>query len=153
MTDIVNSSTRSSMMSGIKAKNTKPEMTVRSALFACGYRFRLHRKDLPGNPDVVLTRHKTIVLIHGCFWHLHRNCKFAKIPSTRTEFWKTKLANNARRDEIAIQKLIEQGWRVLTVWECYLKATSKETLKAKLKEWISGTETSGEFSALPPEVT
>jgi len=147
MADVVSHETRSRMMSGIRGKHTSPEMLVRKALFAKGYRFRLHRKDLPGKPDIVLPIFKAVVLVHGCFWHMHRNCRFAKMPATRPEFWSAKLEGNARRDELATSRLVELGWRVLTVWECYLRATPREILQADLACWISGTETQGELSA------
>lgn len=147
MADVVSSETRSRMMSGIRGKHTIPEMLVRKALFASGYRFRLHRKDLPGKPDIVLPKFKAVVLVHGCFWHMHRNCRFATMPATRPEFWTAKLEGNARRDELARSRLVELGWRVLTVWECYLRATPREILQADLARWISGAEPLGEFSA------
>ena len=105
------------MMSGIRGKDTKPEMIVRKALFAAGYRFRLHRRDLPGAPDVVMPGRKIAIFVHGCFWHKHAKCKYAKLPSTRPEFWQVKLAGNVERDQKAIDSLMFSGWRVLTVWE------------------------------------
>ena len=147
MADVVSRETRSRMMAGIRGKNTSPEMLVRKALFAGGYRFRLHRKDLPGKPDIVLPKFKVVVLVHGCFWHMHRNCRFANMPATRPEFWAAKLQGNARRDELARSRLVELGWRVLTVWECYLRATSSATLQTDLALWIAGAELMGEFSA------
>ena len=105
-------------MSGIRGKNTKPELLARRALFAAGYRFRLHRRDLPGAPDIVLPGRKVAVFAHGCFWHMHVGCKNAKLPSTRTEFWRGKLEGNVARDRRAIEALLADGWRVLTVWEC-----------------------------------
>jgi DNA mismatch endonuclease, patch repair protein len=147
MVDIVSREVRSRMMSGIQAKNTKPEMLARRALFAAGYRFRLHRKDLPGKPDIVLPRHKAVIMIHGCFWHMHQACSLAKTPSTRRDFWTAKLNANALRDEKSRLKLLELGWRVLTVWECYLRAVEPKVLQADLTHWISGTKQIGELSA------
>ena len=149
MADIVSSAVRSRMMSGIQAKDTKPEILVRKALHAKGYRFRLHRKDLPGNPDITLAKFRTVILVHGCFWHMHKGCKLARIPSSRTEFWTAKLRANAMRDETAESRLLALGWRVLTIWECYLKSTSPEVLQADLARWISGNEVSGDFNDLP----
>ena len=149
MADIVSSEVRSRMMSGIQAKDTKPEIVVRKALHAKGYRFRLHRKDLPGNPDITLAKFRTVILVHGCFWHMHKGCKLARIPSSRTEFWTAKLRANAMRDETAESRLLALGWRVLTIWECYLKSTSPEVLQADLARWISGSEVSGDFNVLP----
>jgi len=150
MTDIVSSAVRSRMMSGIQARDTKPEILVRKALHAQGYRFRLHRKDLPGNPDIVLPRFRVAILVHGCFWHMHKGCKLARIPSTRTEFWSAKLLTNAMRDQTALSRLLAIGWRVLTIWECYLKSTSPEVLQADLACWISGSKVSGDFNFRTP---
>lgn len=149
MADIVSSAVRSRMMSGIQARDTKPEILVRKALHAQGYRFRLHRNDLPGKPDIVLPRFRAVILVHGCFWHMHKGCKLARIPSTRTEFWSAKLHANAIRDETAHCRLLALGWRVLTIWECYLKSTSPEVLQADLARWISGSEVSGDFNVWP----
>lgn len=149
MADIVSSEVRSRMMSGIQAKDTKPEILVRKALHAKGYRFRLHRKDLPGNPDITLAKFRTVILVHGCFWHMHKGCKLARIPSSRTEFWTAKLRANAMRDETAESRLLALGWRVLTIWECYLKSASPEVLQTDLARWISGSEVSGDFNVLP----
>lgn len=132
------------MMSGIKGENTKPELLVRKALFAAGFRFRLHRKDLPGSPDIVLAKRRIAIFVHGCFWHLHRDCSFSKIPATRTDFWKKKLEGNVYRDEQAISALQEMGWRVLIVWECYVRPSpSSQSLTASLSEWINGSESIG----------
>lgn len=118
MTDVVSPAKRSQMMSGIKGKNSLPEMLVRKALFAMGYRFRLHRRDLPGTPDIAMPGRRIAIFVHGCFWHAHQGCKYAKTPSTRTEFWTAKLQGNIERDRRATDKLAEMGWRVLNVWEC-----------------------------------
>lgn len=112
------------MMSGIRAKNTRPELAVRRALHALGFRFRLHSPDLPGKPDIVLPKWKTVIFVHGCFWHGH-DCSLFKLPSTRTEFWSEKIVKNRERDRAVIQKLGSLGWRVLTVWECSLKGKGK----------------------------
>lgn len=119
--DIVDQATRSKMMGKIKAKNTRPEIIVRKYLHANGYRFRLHRKDLPGNPDIVLSNLKTCIFVHGCFWHRHPNCKYATIPKTRPEFWQEKFENNVKRDLKGISRLQIEGWTVLIIWECELK--------------------------------
>lgn len=132
------------MMSGIKGKNTKPEITIRKALFLSGYRFRLHRKDLPGNPDIVLPGRKVAIFVHGCFWHSYEGCSLAKIPATNTEFWKNKLSENVRRDHRAKEGLVKKGWRVLTAWECFVRsADSLETLAAKLEGWIESESVTG----------
>lgn len=148
MTDVVKPEKRSQMMSGIKGKNSLPEMLVRKVLFASGYRFRLHRRDLPGTPDIAMPGLKIAIFVHGCFWHAHQGCKFAKMPSTRTEFWTTKLRGNVERDQRAINKLAEMGWRVLNVWECSTR--DKEAvagLHIALQQWINSDAGLGEISA------
>ncbi|WP_212805475.1 very short patch repair endonuclease [Pseudomonas sp. Eqa60] len=130
--DIVDRATRSRMMAGIKGKNTKPELAVRRFLHAYGYRFRLHRKDLPGKPDIVLPRLKVCIFVHGCFWHRHTDCKYAVLPKTRADFWTKKLDSNVDRDLKVAQELGSAGWRVFTVWECELK-TPETVLPALLK--------------------
>jgi DNA mismatch endonuclease (patch repair protein) len=107
-------------MSAIRKKDTKAELVVRRLLHVMGYRFRLHRRDLPGCPDVVLPRHRAVVMVHGCFWHRHANCRHANLPRSRTEYWLPKLARNVERDKRSIAALEALGWRVLVVWECEL---------------------------------
>ena len=125
MTDIVDKATRSRMMSGIQAKNTRPELLLRRILHRAGFRFRLHQKQLPGTPDVVLPRYRTLIFVHGCYWHRHPRCRLAYIPKTRTEFWQQKFDDNVRRDERDTAALISDGWRVIIVWECGLRAVAK----------------------------
>ena len=112
---------RSGFMSKVHGKNTSPELRVRRALHALGYRFRLHRKDLPGKPDIVLTKYKLCIFVHGCFWHQHPGCKRATIPVNNREFWIKKFTDNARRDENAVTELTLLGWNVLRIWECQTK--------------------------------
>jgi len=119
--DVLSTKQRSRNMAAIKGRNTKPEILVRRMLHAQGFRFRLHRKDLPGRPDIVLPRYKTVVFVNGCFWHQHAGCKFATKPSSRTEFWEAKLGRNVARDCENAAKLAELGWRVVVVWECELR--------------------------------
>lgn len=121
VTDVVDVATRSRMMAGIKGKHTQPEMAIRRYLHGMGYRFRLHRKDLPGQPDIVLPAYKLAIFVHGCFWHRHPDCFYSTSPATRTDFWRDKLAKNVERDGRQIAQLERAGWRVLTVWECGLK--------------------------------
>jgi DNA mismatch endonuclease, patch repair protein len=121
MADIFSNEKRSEVMSQIRSRNTKPEITVRSLLHRMGYRFRLHRTDLPGKPDIVLPRYQTVIFVHGCFWHRHRDCRFASTPKTRTEFWVKKLESNVIRDQQVKFELERLGWRVITVWECELR--------------------------------
>ncbi len=139
MTDITDPATRSRMMSGIKGKNTNPELVVRSALHVRGFRFRLHQKSLPGKPDLVLSKWKAVVFVHGCFWHRHTSCLNAKIPATRRDFWTAKLDTNTERDLRHAQQLQSQGWRVATVWECSIRKAVKSsdmTLFEMLSHWL-----------------
>ena len=121
MVDVVDKLTRSRMMSGIQGKNTRPEFLVRKYLHGRGLRFRLHAKELPGKPDLVFPKYKTVVFVHGCFWHRHSGCKFATTPSTREHFWTNKLSENVARDSYQIAALGGLGWRVFVVWECELR--------------------------------
>lgn len=113
-------------MSKIKSKDTKPEMLVRRFLFSQGFRFRLHRKDLPGNPDIVLPKYKTVIFINGCFWHGHKDCKFATIPETNRDFWLNKISGNVIRDNEYVEKLSQLGWKVIVIWQCELKPKVKD---------------------------
>ncbi|WP_363318026.1 very short patch repair endonuclease [Parvibaculum sp.] len=126
------------MMSGIRSKDTKPELVVRRGLHALGYRYRLHVKDLPGKPDIVLPRRRAAIFVHGCFWHGH-NCHLFKWPKTRTDFWRQKIKTNRKNDERAIRALQEQAWRVLIVWECSLKGRtrhSSEKTISLISDWL-----------------
>lgn len=143
MADIVDSITRSRMMSGIRGQHTQPELMVRRFLHARGYRFRLHRKDLPGCPDLVLPKYRLVIFVHGCFWHRHEGCSYATSPSTRKEFWQAKLLGNSLRDRKQVEQLQGLGWRVLIVWECGLKHSADQlneleqliTSQNNLMEW------------------
>ena len=139
--DTVDRSTRSRMMAGIRGKNTKPELLVRRALFAAGFRYRLHRRSLPGSPDIVLPSRRAVIFVHGCFWHQHEQCKFAKIPASRSEFWIEKLAKNIERDRKDIGRLQKDGWRVLTVWECATRDSQiLNSLGSLLSSWLRSAE-------------
>lgn len=116
-------------MSSIRARNTKPEMLVRRHLHGLGFRYRLSPRDVPGRPDLVLPRHRVAILVHGCFWHGHRGCRFATVPSTKTEFWMTKFATNRSRDAAVEEKLLALGWRIAVVWECALRSSQSNTLQ------------------------
>jgi DNA mismatch endonuclease (patch repair protein) len=111
---------RSWNMSRIRSKDTKPEKMVRSMLHRMGYRFRLHDKKLPGTPDIVLPRYRTVIFVHGCFWHRHENCKYAYTPKSREDFWQRKFSENIERDKRNQTDLIGQGWNVVIIWECQL---------------------------------
>lgn len=117
MADIVDPATRSRMMRGIRGKDTKPELRLRRALHAAGFRYRLHVRSLPGTPDLVLRRHRAVIFIHGCFWHGH-DCPLFRLPATRTEFWREKIESNRARDRRSLSRLAAEAWRVLSVWEC-----------------------------------
>lgn len=135
MTDSLSPEKRSWNMSRIRSRDTKPEKIVRSALFSMGFRFRLCQKNLPGKPDVVLKKYKTVVFVHGCFWHGHENCKKSRIPKSNVDFWKGKIEHNKQRFETVSRQLQEQGWNVAVIWECETKDTEK--LKEKLKNILS----------------
>ena len=137
MADVHSKATRSYNMSQIKAKNTKPELLVRKFLHAQGLRYTLHNKNLPGKPDIVLPKHKTIIFIHGCFWHGHNNCKYFVVPKTRTKWWLNKIAANKANDEKAVRALKKDGWKIITLWECRLKPAKVErTLSSLLKKLL-----------------
>lgn len=126
---------RSWNMSRIKGKDTKPEIIVRSVLHKNGFRFRLNRKDLPGKPDIVLPKYKSVILVHGCFWHRHPRCKFAYNPKSRVKFWQNKFSENVERDRFVRKELRKMGWKVIVVWECELKNEKKDkTINRILKE-------------------
>lgn len=135
MADVVDQQTRSRMMAGIRGKNTKPEMVVRRALHAEGFRYRLHVASLPGRPDIVLPKHRAVVLVHGCFWHRHEGCRFATTPATRSEFWEEKFRQNVVRDRKSEQALRALGWRVATLWECDIRNLDDEALR-RLLNWL-----------------
>lgn len=113
------------MMAGIGSKDTKPELAIRKILHAQGFRYRLHRKDLPGRPDIVLPKHRTVIFVHGCFWHGHRNCRLFRIPYSRSEFWEQKIGLNIARDARVHAELGEAGWNVVDVWECAVKGSGR----------------------------
>lgn len=122
-------------MARIKGKDTKPELIVRQVLHALGYRFRLHRRDLPGRPDIVLPRHRTVVLVHGCFWHRHEGCARASMPATGQDFWQAKFDRTVTRDREQVELLTAAGWKVAVVWECEIKdrASLSERFSREMK--------------------
>ncbi|MEL4454840.1 DNA mismatch endonuclease Vsr [Lutimonas vermicola] len=120
MADVHNKETRSYNMNRIKGKDTKPEIPIRKHLFSKGFRFRLHDKNLLGKPDIVLKKYKTVIFVNGFFWHGHRNCKYAVIPKTRTEWWKEKIKNTKSRDSLHQSEIEKSGWNFIIIWECDL---------------------------------
>jgi DNA mismatch endonuclease (patch repair protein) len=127
MADVHSKETRSYNMSRIRSKDTKPELLVRKFLHKNGFRYRLHVKDMPGKPDIVLPKYKTVIFIHGCFWHGHEGCKYYVVPKTRTEWWLNKIQKNSANDIKAEALLKTSGWRIIKLWECELKKTCIDT--------------------------
>ena len=151
MADVLTPIQRSFNMSRIRGKDTKPEMLLRRGLHARGLRFRLHRKDLPGRPDIVLARYRAAIFVHGCFWHNH-GCPLCTVPTTRAEFWIQKLQANRERDRIALATLADAGWRVLTIWECATRGEGKIPLPVLLdtvEGWVASGEVQTEISGQP----
>lgn len=137
MTDVHTKEVRSYNMSQIRGKNTKPEMLVRKYLFSKGLRYKLHDKNLPGKPDLIFPKFKTVILINGCYWHGHENCKYFVPPKTNRDWWLKKINGNKIRDEKNKQELISKGWRVIVLWECELKSANRErALETLLKNFI-----------------
>lgn len=137
--DVHDKKTRSYNMSRIKGKNTKPEELVRKYLFSQGFRYRKNDKRLPGSPDIVLPRYKTVIFVNGCFWHGHKGCKYFVWPKSNEDFWKNKIETNVERDKKKTAALEELGWKVIVVWECELKAEHKENTLKNICEAISKT--------------
>lgn len=139
MADVVTPEVRSRMMAGIRGKNTQPEMVIRRGLHRMGLRFLVHDRRLPGKPDLVFPKWRAVIFVNGCFWHGH-DCRLFKLPSTRTEFWHDKISANKKRDQTAILKLEETGWRTLTIWECQIKGRSIEETESVLNKcriWLT----------------
>jgi DNA mismatch endonuclease (patch repair protein) len=137
MADVHDKETRSKNMAAIKGKNTKPEMVVRKFLHAQGFRYRLHVKDLPGKPDIVLPKYKTVIFVHGCFWHGHEGCKYYVVPKTKTDWWLNKINGNIENDKKAFEALNKQGWKIIEIWECELKPMTKPNTLTNLPKLIS----------------
>ncbi len=136
MADSLTKEERSKNMSSIKGKDTKPEMTVRKFLYNQGIRYRLHSKELPGKPDIVMRKRKTVIFVNGCYWHRHRNCKFAYTPKSNIRFWETKFNENIERDLKNYKTLKSKGWNVIVIWECKIKNnTYQEELIKQLRGW------------------
>lgn len=142
--DNVSRATRSRIMASVPQRNTKPELTLRTALHHLGIRYRLHDVRLPGRPDLVLKKFGAVIFVHGCFWHGHI-CRYATSPATHTEFWRGKLAANKARDKLVLLRLSETGWRALVVWECAMKASGLTETVQTVADWLRSGECSGEI--------
>lgn len=136
MADVVDKATRSRMMSGIRAKDTLPELRVRSCLHRAGFRFRLQRRDLPGKPDLVLPKYHAAVFVNGCFWHQHAGCQFAKLPKTNEKFWLKKLSRNVERDKQVRARLRRSGWHAFTIWECEINERGLSKPSSKIERVV-----------------
>jgi DNA mismatch endonuclease, patch repair protein len=134
MADVFSPEKRSAIMSRVTGRNTKPEIVVRKIVHSLGFRFRLHRKDLPGKPDLVLPRHRKIIFVNGCFWHGHSKCRRSKLPSSNIEFWRAKIARNKSRDLEVTRSLREIGWEILVVWQCEI--VQRDHLLSKLHSFL-----------------
>lgn len=147
MTDVVDPETRSKMMAGIRGKDTRPELAVRRQLHQRGFRYRLHDKNLPGKPDIILKKYNAVIFIHGCFWHRH-NCHLFKWPKTRPEFWRQKITRNHENDVKALEDLQFAGWRVCIVWECSIKGASKNIsmVSESIVRWLKSNKSMLEIS-------
>ena len=146
MPDIVDRATRSRMMAAIGSRDTVPEVALRRALHARGLRYRLHDRDLPGTPDLVLRRFGAVCFVHGCYWHRHGGCPYATTPATRAEFWQAKFRANGERDKRNQHDLLESGWRVAVVWECALRRQGDFETAMKLDRWLRGSDRTFETS-------
>ena len=134
MADVFDKEKRSQVMAKVRSKDTKPEIRVRKFLWRHGFRYRLHSRNLPGTPDIVLRKYKTAIFVHGCFWHGHKGCKLFRMPSTRTTYWKQKITRNIANDILHQTQLKELGWRVIVVWECEIKGKAGEQRLLQLVE-------------------
>lgn len=147
MPDVVDIKTRSRMMSGIRSKNNRPEIEIRSALHRRGYRYRLHSPKLPGKPDIVFASRKAVIMVHGCFWHGH-NCHLFKWPSSREDFWRQKILKNRERDSETQEALESTGWRTLIVWECALKGRTRKPIQDvvdQVSHWLDNSTSDAEI--------
>lgn len=147
MADVMTPKQRSRCMAAVKGKDTKPEMIVRKYLFSSGMRFRVQVRKLPGNPDIVLPKYKTVIFVNGCFWHGHEDCKYFRLPKSNVEFWKEKIGRNIERDRESMQALLDLGWKIIRVWECELrnKANREDTLNKIYKSITSPNGSSYSF--------
>jgi DNA mismatch endonuclease (patch repair protein) len=146
MIDIVDRPTRSRMMAGIRGKNTKPELGLRSALHRLGLRYRIHVSGLPGRPDILLPRHRAAIQVHGCFWHRHENCVYCTSPAANRIFWKSKFEETIGRDKRNLEALRSLDWKVAIVWECSIKEKGAEAVAGKIAAWLQSGRTFKEIS-------
>ena len=137
MVDIYSKQKRSDIMRGVRSSNTEPEIRIRKLLHSLGYRFRLYRSDLPGKPDIVLSKYKSVIFIHGCFWHHHNGCKKSVLPKSNRKFWKDKIFDNVKRDNRLKSELENLGWKVLVLWEC--EVNQHILIKSRIKEFLKET--------------
>lgn len=137
MSDTVDKATRSAIMARVRSKDTTPELRLRRALFALGFRYRLHSTSLPGRPDIVFPKHRALILVHGCLWHWH-GCSRSRMPTTNTDYWSAKISRNVARDRVRLAEYASLGWRVLIVWECALSTRMTEETAAAAAAWIKG---------------
>ena len=152
MADIVDPFTRSRIMAAVRSTDTSPELAIRKALHARGFRYRTNVRDLPGKPDIVLSRYRAAIFVHGCFWHAH-DCRLFRIPATRTDFWKAKLGRNKERDKEAGNSLNEAGWRFLTVWECAIRGPERRAFEEVIDNvvyWLEEGKLSAEVRGRVP---
>lgn len=152
MTDVHSPEIRSKNMRAIRSKDTAPELLIRRALHASGLRYSLHRKNLPGTPDLVFRQYRSVVFIHGCFWHGHKGCRYFRLPQSRSEFWREKISRNTANDAAAVAALARIGWRVAVVWECALKQKKPDEIRelvGRIYNWITSADNtrSAEFSS------
>lgn len=148
MIDTVDRETRSRIMAAVRSRDTAPELALRKALHALGFRYGLHGRKLPGRPDIVLPRYRAVIFVEGCFWHGHEDCTLYRLPSTRTEFWTEKVERNRARDVRTRRELDRMGWRHLTVWECALRgkrSPGARTVALKVADWLTGGGVSDEI--------
>lgn len=156
MADIVSTEMRSRMMASIRRRDTKPELVVRKALHAAGFRFRLDVRSMPGSPDIVLPKWGAAIFVHGCFWHRHAECAYSSTPSTRPEFWRAKFEANVARDQRNESALVESGWKVAVVWECGLSSAFQQNTLVDLVSFIRSEDralTKGHFPTKPPRLS
>ena len=153
MADIVSPSTRSRMMAAIRSKNTKPELVIRKALHARGFRFRLHTPKLPGKPNLVFPKYRAVIFVHGCFWHGH-HCTLFRWPKTREEFWKEKIDKNRSHDLAVMDELARHGWKILLIWECAMKGKGRKPIKDIVDtctEWLKNNHSNKEIKGINEE--